>query len=967
MTDIRVRLFGVPALLEADGPRRIGGPPRTLALLLYLVLHRRLPLERKRIAFALWPDAAEDEATTNLRRHLHALAATLPVALAVGPPWFTTTRVSVTWNAAPDAPGSAVDVIAFEAALAANDEERAVHYYSGALCPSVDEPWANLERDRLAHLALAAYERLIARERQRDTQRALTFAMQSVAVDPWHEPTIRALIELRALAGDAAGARREYHTFAARLEREYGAAPDPETTAAYDSIAVDAPVRAQPSLPHQLPEVVGRDTEIADALDLLEREQLVTIVGVGGVGKTRLALEVGARLTHAYADGVHLAELVGVFDPTLVASSIAASAGIAQAGGTDTIAAIVAGFGRRLLIVDNCEHVLAPTAAVVEAIIRAVPHARILATSREPLRLTGETVYRLAPLPTSDAVALFTARAQAVNRRFTLAGTTYAQVAEVCRRLDGNALAIELAAARMNVLTVDQIRLQLDARFRLLVGGKRDVAEHHRALRASLDWSYDLLDARDRRVLARLSVFAASFSLEDASAVCGESADALDLDVVESIASLVDRSLVVADDTALERRFSLLESVRFYAGEQLERARESAATRARHLGALVRAFETAGARFAATPRDAIVLELTPLLPDARVALNWARTQGSGEIEFGARLLCATVLWDRLRLQRECIAFAHHFLAVLPRANDVLEARLLRLLAYAYDRDQFTLALDPSLRAVEAARRGGDPDVLADALTQHAFVAIRFQRLDEARDALAQAGDVAPPSGARRLALQAGSSYLATLAGELDEAARLQTAVMETHRFLGNRLGEIRATSNLAEIEQARGNIGRAVALAQHLRVLTQNEPLARDINELNLAGYLLQLGDTESAREPAHRALAHFAEREPGGAFETIAVGHAALIAALVGAARHAANLLGYVDRMYDELGIFREPNEEQVHSKLRAIVATALADADRAAAVAEGATWDHRRAVAEAERFVRPAVRDDRTSGLGA
>jgi tetratricopeptide (TPR) repeat protein len=296
---------------------------------------------------------------------------------------------------------------------------------------------------------------------------------------------------------------------------------------------------------------------------------------------------------------------------------------------------------------------------------------------------------------------------------------------------------------------------------------------------------------------------------------------------------------------------------------------------------------------------------------------------------------------------------------------VLTARLWRLLAYAYDRDQFTftLALEPSLRAVETARRAGDPDVLADALTQHAFVAIRFQHLDQARDALTQAGAIMPPSGARRLAMQAGSSYLATLAGEFDEAARLQLAVMETHRFLGNRLGEIRATSNLAEIEQARGNIGRAVQLAQHLQVLTQNEPLARDINELNLAGYLLQLGDPESAREPARRALEHFSEREPGGA----AVGHAALIAALVGAARHAAHLMGYVDRMYDELGIFREPNEEQVHSKLRNIVAAALTDADRTAAVAEGATWDHRRAVAEAERFVRPAARDNRTSGTGA
>jgi predicted ATPase len=958
MTQTAIRLFGVPAFIEDGTARRIGGPPRTLALLLYLVLHRRLPLERKRVAFALWPDAAEEEATANLRRHLHALAATLPAAPVGAAAWFTTTRVSVTWNAAPSAVYGSVDVVAFEEALAAGDDERAIGHYGGPLCPSVDEPWADRERDRFAQLALGAYERLVERERQRDTQRALSLAAQSLTIDPWHEPTIRALIELRALAGDAAGARREYHEFAARLEREYAAPPDPHTTAVYDRIAPDAPlVQAQSYLPQQLTEVLGRDTEIADMLNLLQGERLVTVVGVGGVGKTRLAVEVGARLTDAFADGVCFAELVSVSDPGLVAGAIASCAGIAPESAIDPIAAIVAGFGERLFIVDNCEHVLEATAAVIEAILRDVPQARVLATSREPLRLTGEVVFRLQPLSTAAAVSLFAARARAVNRRFTLAGASSGTVAEICRRLDGNALAIELAAARMNVLTVDQILRQLDARFRLLVGGKRNVAEHHRALRASLDWSYGLLDARDRRVLARLSVFAASFSLETASALCAQSADALDLDVVESVTSLVDKSLVVADDSAPDLRFSLLESVRLFAREQLEIAGESSATAARHLDSIMRAFETAGARFAATPRDEIVLELLPLLPDARAALNWARAQGPSEIERGARLLCATVLWDRLRLGRECIALAQMFLAVLPAGADVLAARLWRLIAYAYDRDQFTLALEPSLRAVDAARRGGDAEVVADVLTQHAFVSIRFKRLDEARDALAEAAAAAPPTAARRLSQLAGMSYLATLAGKLDDAARFQTAVMETHRFLGNRLGEIRATSNLAEIEHARGDTGRAVTLARAVRVLSANQASLRAINELNLAGYLLALGDAQSAREPTRSALAYFAEYEPGGARETIAVGHAALIAALVGAERHAAHLLGYVDRMYDQLGVFREDNEARVHAKLRAIVAAGLGDADRAAALAEGAAWDQRRAVGEAERFVTAAA----------
>jgi DNA-binding SARP family transcriptional activator len=200
---LAVRLLGEPACIVAGAARRIGGPPRTLALLLFLVLHRGRPLERRRIAFALWPDSSEEEALANLRRHLHALGATLP-ARAGDARWFETNRVSVRWIG-----GTEVDVSALEDALAEHDDERAVAVYGGPLCDSIDEEWAAGERDRFARLVLEALDRLVERERLRDTQRAIGWALRALDIDPWRETTVRALIELQSVVGDAASARRQ--------------------------------------------------------------------------------------------------------------------------------------------------------------------------------------------------------------------------------------------------------------------------------------------------------------------------------------------------------------------------------------------------------------------------------------------------------------------------------------------------------------------------------------------------------------------------------------------------------------------------------------------------------------------------------------------------------------------------------------------------------------------------------------
>jgi predicted ATPase/DNA-binding SARP family transcriptional activator len=589
-----IRLLGEPASFVDGTARRIGGPPRTVVLLLFLVVHRGQPVDRRRIAFALWPDSAEEEALANLRRHVHALATTLPPR-ANGLPWFESTRVSIRWDGEED-----VDVLAFEAALAARDDERAVTLYGGPLCPMIDEEWTGSERERLERKVLEALDRLVERDRSRDTQRAIGWALRALEIDPWRESTVRALIDLHSAAGDAASARRQYHELVTRLERDLQSAPAPETTAAYERI-VSRPAAGTPgNLPRALPPMLGRDDELADVCATLATERLVTIVGHGGIGKTRLAIAVGHALAHQFADGVHFCELLSIADPAQVASTIASSAGIEQAGSADIAATIGTHFGDRLLIIDNCEHVLSEASRVTDEILRHAPNARILTTCREPLRLRAECVRRLEPLDGESAVALFAARAQATNPRFRLSGDVLPVVADVCSRLDGNALAIELAAARLNVLSVHRIRTQLDSRFELLVNGNRDLVTHQRALRASLDWSYGLLDARERSIFSKLGVFAGVFTLEAAIALCSDTSQA---DVIEMLSALVEKSLVVAVHDGDEPRFRMLESVRLYARDRLEAAGEGAAMRSKHLAAVSDAFAAVREAFVATPRS----------------------------------------------------------------------------------------------------------------------------------------------------------------------------------------------------------------------------------------------------------------------------------------------------------------------------------------------------------------------------
>ncbi len=340
------------------------------------------------------------------------------------------------------------------------------------------------------------------------------------------------------------------------------------------------------NLPRQVTSIVGRDAEVDEVSELVRSQRLVTLAGVGGVGKTRLAIEVGAELSGEFDDGVWIVELVGVGDPGAVPAALATVLGITPQGDVpliDTVADTAAG-RRMLLVVDNCEHLRDPAAAAIEAILGRAGHTKVLATSREPVGVQGECVTTVSPLATeggvtSDAVNLFVERARAARHDFELQDPrTAAAVTEICETVDGLPLGIELAAARMAAMSAIEVRDRLTDRFRLLQGG-RSGPERHLTLRHAVEWSYDLLTDDERSLLRTASVFAGGFDL---SSICAIVDDADEIEVLRHLDSLVRRSLVVADHSATATRYRLYETIRQFAEDLLTEAGEREGARDAH-------------------------------------------------------------------------------------------------------------------------------------------------------------------------------------------------------------------------------------------------------------------------------------------------------------------------------------------------------------------------------------------------
>jgi predicted ATPase len=421
--------------------------------------------------------------------------------------------------------------------------------------------------------------------------------------------------------------------------------------------AVDLPVPAS--------ELVGRETEIREVMALVTAHRLVSLTGVGGIGKTRLALESAHRLGSAFPDGVFLADLAPLANAALVPVTVAASMNLGLVPDAVSPEGIGAAIGskRMLLVLDNCEHLIEPAARLVQQLLRSSAGVGILCTSREPLRADGEHVFPVPALavppeaaPTRellefDAVKLFVTRARAAAPAFVADPHVISTLASICRRLDGLPLAIELAAARIASLGADGIASHLTDRFTLLTSGSRTAPPRHQTLRATVDWSYELLLPQERLVLQRLTVFAGSFTLDAATEIVSGAGVSV-TEVRDAVANLVTKSLLAADLSGATC-YRLLETMRVYALEKLRDPAESDRIARRHAEYYGRICELTDTSVASPPPDWVAI-YGHLLDNVRLALNWAFSPGADPSVGVAVTVSAIPLWAHLTLMKECL-------------------------------------------------------------------------------------------------------------------------------------------------------------------------------------------------------------------------------------------------------------------------------------------------------------------------
>ena len=399
------------------------------------------------------------------------------------------------------------------------------------------------------------------------------------------------------------------------------------------------------NLPMQLTSFIGRERELEEVKQLLSYTRLLTLTGSGGTGKTRLAIQLGAEMfaVKQFTGGIWLIEFAPLADPTLVTQTIASTLSVREQPGR-TILDVLTDYVRAktmLLILDNCEHLIQTCAQLAETLLRVAPRLKILATSREALSITGETAYRVPSLPLpeprqlsdldmleqNDCVHLFIDRAMAAQPSFRLKEKNALAIADICRRLDGIPLALELAAARTKVFTPEEIAARLDDRFRLLTGGSRTALERHQTLFALIEWSHNLLSEKERILLRRLAVFAGGWSFEATHEVCGEASGN---DVLDLLSHLIDKSLVAVEEETEEVRYRLPETIRQYARDKLYESREAEQIRDRHLEYFLHFAEKAEPKLRSAEQLEWLDRLETEHDNLRAALTWSLESGNGD-------------------------------------------------------------------------------------------------------------------------------------------------------------------------------------------------------------------------------------------------------------------------------------------------------------------------------------------------
>jgi predicted ATPase/DNA-binding SARP family transcriptional activator len=935
------RILGPLEVHDRSGAVRVPGA-KERALLADLLVHAGRVVAADRLVEDLWGDTPPGNPANTLQGRVSALRRALGPAgaglVVTSPPGY---RLAVE----PEQLDAArfQRLVAEADAAAPRDEPRAARLLEAALglwrgpalAEFADRPWALAEAARLEELRLAAQEALAELRLAGGGHAELVGELEAlVATQPLRERRRGQLMLALYRSGRQADALRVYGETRAILAEELGIDPSPELQRLQRAILTQDPAIAAPgratapaapghNLPERLTSLVGRDQELDEVGKLVGQHRLVTVTGPGGAGKTSLAVEAARRLAAGFPDGVWLVELAALGDPGLLAEAVAATLGLREEPGPPgtappALADRLAGYVRDqdlLVVLDNCEHLVAGCAELAARLLRGAPGLRVLATSREVLGVPGELVWPVPPLAVPgiagqagpggshgavpgiagqagpggshwavpdlgpgddqgtaaalevlagyDGVRLFLERAQLADPGFVLDGDNAAAVAEICRRLDGLPLAIELAAARVRVLPAAELAARLEDRFGLLAGAGRAQDPRQRTLRATVDWSFQLLEEPDRRLFRRLSVFAGGWTVAAAEAVCGgDGLDAAEVTpgdaggVLEGLVRLVDRSLVVAvgGDPA---RFRMLETLRAYGAERLAEAGEAELLAGRHTAWFVDLAEEAAAHYT---RRRWIGQLEADYDNLRAAMD--RAVAGGDYQTALRLGGALGWYwlehhtdeGRQRLAG-ALALAEGQPPSVHLARALLSSAVVELQRFA----TLPEAAAAARRSLELFERFGDPVGVAAAKI-HLGLA-ELQRSGPSGDAVrlvaeAEAGFVAAGDRWGEAYAALGSltvtSYHQGVPGQAEQLGR---RALERFEALDDQWGRALALFALANLAWARGEVDTAVGrYEQAIAAARQDGPL------YILCAALVELGGLVAVQGDEERAVGLNAE-----------------------------------------------------------------------------------------------------------
>ena len=725
--------------------------------------------------------------------------------------------------------------------------------------------------------------------------------------------------------------------------RGYRFTPEVRPTAADVPISSD---HGRHNLPEQVTSFIGRAFESAELAELVAKTRLVTLVGAGGIGKTRQALHVAADVANAYADGVWFVDLGPIVDPALLVALVANVIGVDLGPGQASVDILVGRFKslRLLLVLDNCEHLIAATAHFVEKLLAVAPNVHVLATSREPLAIGGEHVFRLGPLAFPEdksvgvavalaaaAVQLFLDRAKAADAGFALDDGNANSIVAICRSLDGIPLAIEMAAARTPMFSIDELERNLDTRFRLQLVGRRTAVARHSTLKATLDWSYELLDECESLLFRRLAVFCGGFTLDAASSACSD--DKIDeFAVIEMLAHLVSCSLVLSEPKTSDARYRLLETTRSYATHRLNAVAEVDTIRRRHALVFCNRFKNA---FTDRVRMRDVEFRTTYLTErdnVRAAIEWAFGP-KGDSEIGIVLTGASgMVWTDFAHRSEGQRWLDTAVERIGiHTPDSVQAALWHWQGALWTGELPQRAVAAYERSVELYRRSKDALALGSSLVQLGRNFADMTRMEEASRALAEAFPLLQSTGLQR---PLGSyfwvnGYVMAAAGELTNARLQFEHGLSIFRSTATDRGIVHSLNALADIAWAQGDLDGAMHSLRECIALTQNSPLA-DRTPLayplcNLAGVLTERGALAEALIVAREALPLLR----GLATAHVGMDHLALRAALAGKPTNAARIAGYLDAVFTTRHIPRQQNEVRARERLQALLSRELTSKD--------------------------------------